>query len=338
MSHPRKTSSPTLTLSALRKRLGRSQAEVATAIGTTQSGVSRIEYQSDLRVSTLSEYVNALGGHLRLVVEHGTGDLDIVIRSLRQYASDRSREFRVIWQDKETRRFVHVGWLQFTGQQYVFSYTDEARSHARFQPFPMLPVYDKSYRSKDLFPFFAIRLTSTADPQYDAVLNAVGLTRGGATPAELLARCPTESPHDTIQVIPEPTEMSDGTLLRLFLVSGISHADQQDPQVSRHISNLTEGSLLRVVPEPHNPEDPNALQLVADDKPVGWVPNYLLNEIHRYINSNRSISFAVARANGPGVPWHLRLLCRMTVAPHHSDTACKTPTADPPAKAKAARI
>ena len=88
MSQPRKTSSPTMTLSALRKRLGRSQAEVATAIGTTQSGVSRIEHQSDMRVSTLNEYVNALGGHLRLVVEHGTDDLDIVIPSLRQYPSD----------------------------------------------------------------------------------------------------------------------------------------------------------------------------------------------------------------------------------------------------------
>ena len=328
MSQPRKTSSSTMTLSALRKRLGRSQAEVATAIGTTQSGVSRIEYQSDMRVSTLNEYINALGGHLRLVVEHGTDDLDIVIPSLRQYPSDQSRAFRVIWQDKQTRSLVSVGWLEFTVNQYVFSYTDEARSHARFQPFPTLPVYDRTYRSRDLFPFFAIRLTSTADPQYDTVLNAVGLTRGEATPAELLARCPTESPHDTIQVIPEATEMPDGTLVRLFLVSGSRHADQEDPQVSRHISNLTEGSPLQVAPEPNNPKNSTALQLVADDKRVGWVPDYLLSEVHCHINSNRPISFAVARANGPSVPWHLRLLCKMIVAPQYSDEACRTPTAD----------
>ena len=315
MSVPKKISSPPVTLSELRRRLGRSQSEVATAIGTTQSGVSRIEHQSDMRVSTLNEYVNALGGHLRLVVEHGTDDLDIAIPSLKQSTAHETREFRVIWQDKETRSLLHVGWLEFTGEQYVFSYTDEARSHPRFQPFPTLPVYDKTYRSRDLFPFFAIRLTSTADPHYDTVLNAVGITPGNATPAELLARVPTESPHDTIQVVPEATEMPDGTLLRLFLVSGSRHADQQDPQVSRHIENLTEGAPLRVVPEPNNPKSPAALQLVADGKRVGWVPNYLLSEIHSHITSNRPISFAVARANGPTVPWHLRLLCRMTVEP-----------------------
>ena len=319
MSQPRKPPSPTMTLSELRNRLERSQAEVATAIGTTQSGVSRIEHQSDMRVSTLSEYVNALGGHLRLVVGHGTDDLDIVIPSLRQHPSDQSRKFRVIWQDKETRSLIHVGWLEFSGDQYAFSYTDEARSHARFQPFPTLPVYDKTYRSRDLFPFFAIRLTSTADPNYDAVLNAVGLTRVDATPTELLARTPTESPHDTIQVIPEPTEMPDGTLVHLFLVSGSRYADPQDLQISRHISNLAKGTPIKVVPDPHNPKNPAALQLVADGRHVGWVPNYLLPEVHRHINSNRSISFAVARANGPSVPWHLRLLCRMTVAPHNTD-------------------
>ncbi len=315
MTEPRAISPPAMTLSALRKRLGRSQAEVATAIGTTQSGVSRIEHQSDMRVSTLDEYVNALGGRLRLIVEHGTDDLDIVIPSVRRDHSYQSREFRVIWQDQETRSLVHVGWLELTGNRYIFSYTDEARSHPRFQPFPALPVVDKTYRSDELFPFFAVRLTSTADPQYDAVLDALGLTRGDATPAELLARSPAESPHDTIQVIPEATELTDGTLTRLFLVSGTRHAHEQDPQVSQHIENLTAGIPLEVVPEPHNPKNPEALQLVAEGKRIGWIPDHLLSEIHSHINSNRPVSIAVARANGPGVPWHLRLLCRITVAP-----------------------
>ena len=136
MTEPRAISPPAMTLSALRRRLGRSQAEVATAIGTTQSGVSRIEHQSDMRVSTLDDYVNSLGGRLRLIVEHGTDDLDIIIPSVRRDHSYQSREFRVIWQDKETRSLVHVGWLEFTGNQYLFSYTDEARSHPRFPALP----------------------------------------------------------------------------------------------------------------------------------------------------------------------------------------------------------
>ena len=318
MPEPTTIGPPTMSLSALRKRFGRAQAEVATAIGTTQSGVSRIEHQSDMRVSTLDEYVRSLGGRLRLVVEHGTEDLEVVIPSLRRDHSDQSREFRVIWQDNETRSLVHVGWLEYTGERYLFWYTNEARSHPRFQPFPTLPVIDETYRSVDLFPFFAMRLVTTADPRYDAVLDALGLTRSDATPAELLARSPAESPHDTIQVVPEATEMPDGTLVRLFLVSGTRHANNEDPQVSRHIENLTAGTRLQVVPEPQNPKNPDALQLVSDGKRVGWIPNHLLSEIHGHIKSNHAISITVVRANAPDVPWHLRLLCRMTVAPVQS--------------------
>ena len=115
---------------------------------------------------------------------------------------------------------MRVGWLVFTGNEFKFSYVDEIKSDARFRPFPAFPRLDEVYRSAELFPYFAVRLTSTADPQYEAVLDALGLTREDATPAELLARSP-ESPHDTIQVVPEPTEMPDGTLVRMFLASGI---------------------------------------------------------------------------------------------------------------------
>lgn len=308
-------SPPAISLSELRKRLGRSQAEVANAIGTTQSGVSRIERQGDIHVSTLSDFITAVGGRLRLVVEHRGGPTELEIPSNRQQRhSDQRREYRVIWQDKATRGLVHVGWLEFTGEEFVFSYTKEASTHPGFEPFPPFPSFDETYRSADLFPFFAVRLTSTADPQYDAVLDALGLTRESATPAELLARAPSDSPHDTIQVIPEPTETPDGALTRTFLVSGVRHANAQDQEdVSRLITDLAEGDPIELVPEPDNPKNPRALQLAAYGKPVGWVPDYLVDEIHSYMGSNRALTVAIERANGPDVPWHLRLLCRMTV-------------------------
>lgn len=308
-----------VTLSELRRRLGRSQAEIATAAGTTQSAVSRIEHQSDIHVSTLNEYVNALGGNLRLVVEHGDHQTEIGIPSLRKERFEQRREFQVIWQDKVTRGLMRVGWLVFTGHEFEFSYTDDIKSDARFRPFPAFPRLDEDYRSRELFPYFAMRLTSTADPQYEAVLDALGLTRDAATPAELLARSP-ESPHDTIQVVPEPTEMPDGTLVREFLVSGARHVDERDPDaVSRLIESLPVGAPLELVPERDNPKNPLALRLKASGKPVGWVPDYLLTEVHSYIDSNRSVSFVVDRANGPDAPWHLRLLCRLTVAPVRQD-------------------
>ena len=308
-----------VTLSELRRRVGRSQAEIATATGTTQSAVSRMEHQSDMHVSTLNEYVGALGGRLRLVVEHGDHQTDIGIPSIREERSEQRREFQVIWQDKVTRSLVRVGWLVFTGHEFEFSYTDDIKSDAGFRPFPAFPRLDEVYRSEELFPYFAVRLTSTADPQYEAVLDALGLTHEDATPAELLARSP-ESPHDTIQVVPEPTEMPDGTLVRVFLVSGTRHADERDPDaVSQLIAKLPVDDPLELVPEPQNVQNSKALRLVTDGKRVGWVPDYLLDEIHGYIVSGRPVSVTVVRANGPDTPPHLRLLCRLTAGPVAQD-------------------
>ena len=306
---------PAVTLAELRRRLGRSQAEVAAAVGTSQSGVSRMEHQSDMHVSTLGEYVSALGGRLRLIAEHGDRHIEIEIPSLQKKPPAQRREFRVIWQDQSTRSLVHVGWLEFTGEEFLFSYTDQARSHPRFQPFPRLPFTEESHRSGELFAFFALRVTSTADPQHEAVLDALGLDQDEATPAELLARIP-ESPHDTIQVIPEPTERPDGTTTRVFLASGVRHANEQDPDtVSRLIGDLPAGAALALVPEPHNPHNPRALHLAANSTRVGWVPDYLLTELHSHLDSDRPLTITVVRANGPDTPWHLRLLCQLTAHP-----------------------
>ena len=208
-------SPPVLTLSELRRRLGRSQAEIATAIGTTQSGVSRIEHQSDMHVSTLNEYVSALGGRLRLLVEHGDDHTEIGIPSLRQEPRDQRREFRVIWQDQTTRTLVHVGWLVFTGDEFTFLYIDEVKSHARFQPFPAFPRLEETYRSHDLFPYFALRLTSAADPHYDTVLDALGThaRRRNASQNCWHGR-PLSHPTTPSRWCRKPWKCPDGTLIR----------------------------------------------------------------------------------------------------------------------------
>jgi len=53
----------------LRMKQRLTQKQVAEKMGTEQDRVSRLERRSDMRVSTLLDYVNALGGSLRLVVD-----------------------------------------------------------------------------------------------------------------------------------------------------------------------------------------------------------------------------------------------------------------------------
>ena len=99
-----------------------------------------------------------------------------------------------------------------------------------------------------------------------------------------------------------------------FLVSAMLTNDVLE-RVSRLIDRLAAGTRLRLLPEPANPTNPRALQLAAGRTVIGWVPDYLVDEIHAYLGRNRSLSFVVERANGPEAPWHLRVLCRLTVAP-----------------------
>ncbi len=60
------------TLAGLRKRQGMTQVEVAEALGISQASVADRESRSDAYVSTLREYVEALGGSLELVARFGT--------------------------------------------------------------------------------------------------------------------------------------------------------------------------------------------------------------------------------------------------------------------------
>ncbi len=55
-------------LRELRMIAGKAQAEVATTLRIKQPSVSKVENQSDMYLSTLRAYVEALGGSLELIV------------------------------------------------------------------------------------------------------------------------------------------------------------------------------------------------------------------------------------------------------------------------------
>jgi len=68
-AHIRDLAAEYLTLQELRKVAGLTQAEVSQELGMPQSNVSRLEKGADLLLSTLRQYVEALGGKLNLTVE-----------------------------------------------------------------------------------------------------------------------------------------------------------------------------------------------------------------------------------------------------------------------------
>lgn len=58
-----------MSLRDLRKAMDKTQVSMAKALGIKQEGVSRIEKRSDLLLSTLRGYVEAMGGELLLIAE-----------------------------------------------------------------------------------------------------------------------------------------------------------------------------------------------------------------------------------------------------------------------------
>lgn len=62
-------------LAELRKNAKLSQKELAEKIGVSQSAISQIENTESLQLATLSTYVKALGGKLKLSVEMPNGEI-----------------------------------------------------------------------------------------------------------------------------------------------------------------------------------------------------------------------------------------------------------------------
>ena len=63
---PRKARIPSARLEELRKSRSITQAKVAEHLGTNQGEVSRIERRTDIYISTLAQYIQALGGNLEI--------------------------------------------------------------------------------------------------------------------------------------------------------------------------------------------------------------------------------------------------------------------------------
>ena len=66
-----------LLLSEIREQAGKSQREVADALGIKQPSLSKLEKQSDMQISTLRRIVNALGGELEVSARFPAGTVKI---------------------------------------------------------------------------------------------------------------------------------------------------------------------------------------------------------------------------------------------------------------------
>ncbi len=66
-----------LLVSELRQLAGKSQREIAVALGIKQPSIAKIEKQDDMQISTLRRIVEALGGELEVVARFPKGAVKV---------------------------------------------------------------------------------------------------------------------------------------------------------------------------------------------------------------------------------------------------------------------
>jgi len=204
-------------------------------------------------------------------------------------------------------RVGRFSWLE--DGRYAFAYEPSAASLEGFFPLAEFPEFKRIYVSQSLPAFFANRVMSQERADYEHYRKWLGLGVGEDTPFEVLARTGGGRATDTFHLVDEPRPDGRGMLVRFF-VSGISHVNEAMDRLGR----VSLGDQLEIRPEPDNPIDPRALLVdVANNQPVGWIPSWLLDEVHSRIEEGAEIRIEVEQIN-IDAPDHLKLMARITTS------------------------
>jgi hypothetical protein len=197
--------------------------------------------------------------------------------------------------------------LDFDGTTFRFWYLAEAESATDFRPFLGFPELTKTYESKVLWPFFALRIMDSRRPDYAAYLQQLGLTND-ASQLDILSRSGGERKGDTVYLVEEPDVAPDGATEAVFLLRGSRYATSEHGTVAAATA-LIPSAVLQIRADSTNETNPSAL-LVCDEAgaAIGWVPDLLITYVTQALDGGGRMT--VVRNNGPEAPWHLRILVK----------------------------
>lgn len=219
------------------------------------------------------------------------------------------RALLLVWQNPKSRLFATVGQLDaLNGGRFAFRYFESAWVDPDFQPLVEFPDRNRVYLSNELPAFFANRVLSADRPGYGTYLRWLGIDNLGAedAPLEVLVRTGGGRATDTFHIVDLPERIA-GRFSSRFFVSGIRHTADADDVLAKIIG----GDRLELRFEESNPVNPKAVLIDrADGRKIGYVPNWLCNEVHDLIKEGWAVT-AFAEQVNQDAPAHVRLLCKI---------------------------
>jgi hypothetical protein len=226
------------------------------------------------------------------------------------------RRLIVNWQDEASRSILPVGELiersadAGGATSFEFGYLEGVRGALKkgFQPFASFPELARRYESSSLFPFFQNRVLPTTRPDYPSYVEALGLRGKSVSVVELLGRSEGRRQTDCVETVlaarPNP---ETGGYLTHFLVRAVRHI----PGAEDAAAKLRVGDVLSIRIDHTNPVNARARLLSDRGADVGFVPDYLLEDMEALDRQALAATFTVERVNpSPHPPQH-RLLVRV---------------------------
>jgi HipA-like protein len=94
-----------------------------------------------------------------------------------------------------------IGTLRADHTQWVFAYSDEFRNQSEIQPIVDFPSVNQEYRTRILWPFFALRIPSPAQPAVREFIRS--LPEAKADEAILLKEFGARCAANPFRLVPE---------------------------------------------------------------------------------------------------------------------------------------
>lgn len=221
----------------------------------------------------------------------------------RENMKKRPFELWLIWQNAETRQRYHIGKLFHEDGVYKFAY--ENTSYRRklpealdngYRPHLSFPDINKVYSSNKLFGPFDRRLPDERRPDYQTLLQELGLP-SDSTKMDILRATGGILATDSYEFV-SPIFIEENHFDLDFFVAGWRYYDGEDV-----INQLQSGDDVNFTLESENPEDKKAVLVMSvNGEKLGYIPAFYSGWMFEVIQRNCKFRARIERIHPQAVP------------------------------------